>query len=83
MRHGAGASKCVRTAYNTVLRPSPPPRAPGGGRGRPGGNAILKCVVMHFAARGPKEPQKPWRDAAARAAGTQCESGGAAKGPKA
>ena len=53
-------------------------RGPGGGKGgeeRP----LQKCVVTHFAARGPEEPLEPWRGAAARAAGTQCESGGAAR----
>ena len=29
-----------------------------------------KCVVTHFEARGPKEPQEPWRGAAAGGAGT-------------
>ena len=36
-----------------------------GGRERP----LQKCVVTHFAARGPREPLKPWGCAAVGASG--------------
>ena len=50
-------------------RPSGRPKA----RERPGGarqeRPLQKCVVTHFAARGPRKPLKPWGCAAVGAPG--------------